>query len=276
LRDRVTIASMRAHRSTRDTSSGGDSGGGSPGARTRTQALAVQRKVAPPRPIAATTPPSTAEPHDDPFALHLDPVQRRGGDERAGVHEAAARGIAGAGERLPHHDAIARAFGPDHDVSGIVAHTDGAARAAAADMGALGFATGNHVAFARRRAGRERWRRWAGVRVGWGDPGAAGRGAGARGQCLERRVERRRAGRERWRRWAGVRVGWGDPGAAGRGEGARRRVLSVGWSADGRVVSGGSDGRVCVWDGATLARQGEVKAHADRVMSVGWSADGRS
>jgi hypothetical protein len=148
LRDRVTIASMRAHRSTRDTGSGGDSGGGSPGARTRTQALAVQRKVAPPRPIAATTPPSTAEPHDDPFALHLDPVQRRGGDERAGVHEAAARGIAGAGERLPHHDAIARAFGPDHDVSGIVAHTDGAARAAAADMGALGFATGNHVAFA--------------------------------------------------------------------------------------------------------------------------------
>jgi predicted amidohydrolase len=52
-------------------------------------------------------------------------------------------------------------------------------------------------------------------------------------------------------------------------------VVSVGWSADGRIASGGHDGRVCVWDGATLARQGAVEAHAGSVWSVGWSADGR-
>ena len=145
---------MRAHRSTRDTSSGGDSGGGSPGARTRTQALAVQRKVAPPRPIAATTPPSTAEPHDDPFALHLDPVQRvaeataLGLMDPAAVHAQAARGVTGPATALPHADAIQRSFGPDHDLSGVMAHVGGPAATASAAIGATAYATGNSVAFA--------------------------------------------------------------------------------------------------------------------------------
>ena len=35
------------------------------------------------------------------------------------------------------------------------------------------------------------------------------------------------------------------------------------------------DGRVCVWDGATLALEGAVAGHERWVSSVGWSADGR-
>jgi hypothetical protein len=42
---------------------------------------------------------------------------------------------------------LRRAFG-HHDISGIQAHTDGAAAASAGAMGAQAFATGNHVAFA--------------------------------------------------------------------------------------------------------------------------------
>ena len=63
------------------------------------------------------------------------------------VHGAAAHGTRGAGEPLPHLDAIQRSFGR-HDVRGIEAHSDGAAREGAAAMGAQAFAAGNHVAFA--------------------------------------------------------------------------------------------------------------------------------
>jgi hypothetical protein len=75
------------------------------------------------------------------------PVQRKGGGDGAGVHTAAQQGIAGPGGGLPHGETIQRLFGR-HDVSGIQAHTDGAARQATAQMGAAGFATGHHVAFA--------------------------------------------------------------------------------------------------------------------------------
>ncbi|HVV81640.1 MAG TPA: DUF4157 domain-containing protein, partial [Kofleriaceae bacterium] len=64
-----------------------------------------------------------------------------------GVHAAAATGISGSAGRLPHFDAIQRSFGR-HDVSGIAAHTDGAAARGAQAMGAEAFATGDHVAFA--------------------------------------------------------------------------------------------------------------------------------
>ena len=78
-------------------------------------------------------------------------VQRRStavpGDTSESVHAAAAHGIAGSSTRLPHLDLIQRSFG-HHDVSGIEAHTDGAAAAGASAMGAQAFATGNHVAFA--------------------------------------------------------------------------------------------------------------------------------
>lgn len=74
-------------------------------------------------------------------------VQMKGG---AGggrpVHEAAAWGVSGGGRPLPHLDAIQSAFGR-HDVSSVQAHVGGAARTAADSMGAMAYATGNHVAF---------------------------------------------------------------------------------------------------------------------------------
>lgn len=78
-------------------------------------------------------------------------VQRRATDATddtpEAVHTAADQGTAGSSTRLPHADQIQRAFG-HHDISGIQAHTDGAAAASAGAMGARAFATGNHVAFA--------------------------------------------------------------------------------------------------------------------------------
>jgi hypothetical protein len=74
-------------------------------------------------------------------------VQCKGGGAGVDTHAAAAQGIAGSGGPLPHRDTIQRLFGPNHDVSGIRAHTDGAARHATGTMGAAGYATGNDVAF---------------------------------------------------------------------------------------------------------------------------------
>ncbi|HRC58001.1 MAG TPA: DUF4157 domain-containing protein, partial [Kofleriaceae bacterium] len=62
------------------------------------------------------------------------------------VHAAAQSGISGAGGSLPHLDAIQASFGR-HDVSGVSAHTDGAAANSTSAMGAEAYATGNHVAF---------------------------------------------------------------------------------------------------------------------------------
>ena len=70
-----------------------------------------------------------------------------GPDPSAAVQAAAAHGTSGASGALPHLDTIQRAFG-HHDVGGIQAHVDGAARDGAAAMGAEAFATGDHVAFA--------------------------------------------------------------------------------------------------------------------------------
>jgi hypothetical protein len=65
----------------------------------------------------------------------------------AELDEAARRGISGAGERLPHRDAIQTAFGR-HDVTGVRAHLGGPAADAARAIGAEAFATGDDVAFA--------------------------------------------------------------------------------------------------------------------------------
>ncbi|MFO0745228.1 MAG: DUF4157 domain-containing protein [Myxococcota bacterium] len=69
-----------------------------------------------------------------------------GGGDTADVHAAAEAGTQGGGGSLPHGDTIQKAFGA-HDVSGIKAHTGGAASAASEAMGAKAFATGDHVAF---------------------------------------------------------------------------------------------------------------------------------
>jgi len=63
------------------------------------------------------------------------------------VQAAAAQGVAGSGGAMPHGDAIQRSFGK-HDISGVKAHTDDKASAAAGAMGAEAYATGDRVAFA--------------------------------------------------------------------------------------------------------------------------------
>jgi hypothetical protein len=80
-------------------------------------------------------------------AALLSPVQRKGGGEDASeVHAAAAQGISGSGGALPHAAQIQRSFGA-YDVSHVTAHTDSAAAAGSAAMGAEAYATGSHVAF---------------------------------------------------------------------------------------------------------------------------------
>jgi len=68
--------------------------------------------------------------------------------DRADTHGIAAAGVAGHGSALPHLDLIQRSFGPDHDLSRIGAHVGGPAAAAAAQLGAHAYATGDQVAFA--------------------------------------------------------------------------------------------------------------------------------
>jgi len=80
------------------------------------------------------------------------PVQRKAEPagqtvDDAGVHQAAAAGVAGSGSALPHADRIQESFGPAHDVSGVRAHVGGAAGMAAEQIGARAYATGDQVAF---------------------------------------------------------------------------------------------------------------------------------
>jgi hypothetical protein len=63
------------------------------------------------------------------------------------VHAIAAQGTQGTGSRLPHFEQIQRSFG-SHDISGVQAHTGGAAASAAGQLGARAYAHGNAVAFA--------------------------------------------------------------------------------------------------------------------------------
>ncbi|HEX4422156.1 MAG TPA: DUF4157 domain-containing protein [Kofleriaceae bacterium] len=69
-----------------------------------------------------------------------------GNSQAADLHDTAAQGVAGGGGPLPHLDQIQQSFGK-HDVSGVQAHTGGAAAAATSAMGAEAYATGNNVAF---------------------------------------------------------------------------------------------------------------------------------
>ncbi|MFV8754528.1 DUF4157 domain-containing protein [Nannocystaceae bacterium ST9] len=64
------------------------------------------------------------------------------------IRATASEGIRGPGGPLPYLERIQQSFGR-YDVSSVVAHTGGAARAASRSIGAEAFATGNHVAFAR-------------------------------------------------------------------------------------------------------------------------------
>src|SRR4051812_1353660 len=73
-------------------------------------------------------------------------------DEHASLDAAWARGVAShgisdGGQALPHLATIQASFGP-HDVSGVSAHVGGRAGEASEALGAHGYATGDHVAFA--------------------------------------------------------------------------------------------------------------------------------
>src|SRR5262245_40444202 len=56
---------------------------------------------------------------------------------------AAATGIETPTAPLPHRDALASSFGPEHDVAAIRAHVGGAGEASARAMGAQAYATGD-------------------------------------------------------------------------------------------------------------------------------------
>jgi len=74
-------------------------------------------------------------------------VQMKGdGPGTSDIHELAARGTVGSATTLPFLENIQRSFGA-HDVSGIEAHVGGPATQACQNIGALAYATGNHVAF---------------------------------------------------------------------------------------------------------------------------------
>jgi len=89
----------------------------SPGKRTLTEGIAVQHKL------------------------------RAGPAESSDVPAIAASGVAGGGGSLPHGVRIQQLFGR-HDVSGVRAHTDGAAASANQQMDSEGYTTGVDVAFA--------------------------------------------------------------------------------------------------------------------------------
>lgn len=79
----------------------------------------------------------------------LAPVQLRegpGGAKGGDVQAAAAEGVKGGGQAMPHLDRIQASFG-SHDVGNVQAHVGGGAKDASESIGAEAYATGNNVAF---------------------------------------------------------------------------------------------------------------------------------
>jgi hypothetical protein len=77
-------------------------------------------------------------------------IQRRATDPAPSsdeVHAAAAAGLAGPAQEVPHRAALEASFG--QDLGFVQAHLAGPATDASADMGAEAYATGDHVAFAK-------------------------------------------------------------------------------------------------------------------------------
>lgn len=128
-----------------------------PGRRTRTEDLPAPSAAPVQRTSSASADPSTIDSGATPDVAARGPrpalATLFGGhraaigapaDDPAAVHAAAARGTSTAATSLPFADPIQRAFGR-HDISAIRAHTGGEAAAAARDLGARGYASGDHV-----------------------------------------------------------------------------------------------------------------------------------
>lgn len=85
--------------------------------------------------------------------LRLDPVlspavqrEQSGAEDHVDIQAAAAQGVRGAGQPLPHLPRIQQAFGK-HDLHAVVAHQGAEAHAASQQIGAAAYTTGHHVAF---------------------------------------------------------------------------------------------------------------------------------
>jgi len=118
-----------------------DAEGPAPGKRTLTHA--IQRRAARPTPSASA--PAAAAPAIDAAAPFWFADGAPAGEVApAAIESAAARGVATPTSALPHADAIATSFGR-HAPTDVLAHVGPDAGAAARDMGAAAFATGNHV-----------------------------------------------------------------------------------------------------------------------------------
>lgn len=152
---RMKDRSDRSDPESRDQREAAD--GIAPGKRTLTgSAQQVQRATAGDRPATGATGKSMSElvplSSDVQFADSIisgASVQRKeaGGANDTEVHAHAEHGTSGTSGALPFMDQIQRSFG-GHDISGIKAHSDGAAAEGARGMGATAFATGDRVAFA--------------------------------------------------------------------------------------------------------------------------------
>jgi len=79
-------------------------------------------------------------------AVQAKGIQKKGPDSTEAVHQAAESGLSGGGGALPFADRIQDSFGA-FDVSGIRAHTGGAAQQANETMGSTAYATGRDIAF---------------------------------------------------------------------------------------------------------------------------------
>ena len=113
--------------------------GGTPGRRTLTSGLS-----APLHPVQLKAAPAGWQ---EPFPIYSGQAFESQLVPDLGVHEVAQAGLAGGATELPHREAIQRSFGA-HDISGVSAHVGGGAAAAAEQLGAIAYATGDHVAFA--------------------------------------------------------------------------------------------------------------------------------
>jgi LysM repeat protein len=96
--------------------------------------------------VPRTSPEAAPGSEAEPMAIQAKSGGTTPGNE-APVQELATQGLSGSAAPLPYLGQIQRSFGEEHDLSGVQAHIGGPAAEAAQNLGAIAYATGNHVAF---------------------------------------------------------------------------------------------------------------------------------